>query len=332
MLCNVCESLHISPGDFVIDPNEDNARFKPFHNLGSVDAVFERSGHCPLCRLVVEAFGGLPDLLVKNLDYELYWQSDGFVTGNQEPTVRCLRVLVRDAHKISNYCNEQGRIILLGDDTPNGDGLFLGRRIPKKQIDIKRIKRWMNLCRLWHGDSCEQTFDEAEGRHPRTFRVIDTFDRCIVCPPSPCKYLTLSYTWGRDKVFKLTSNNLSDLKTEKALDGVWQELPKTIQDAITLTSTLGIRYVWIDSLCIIQDSDEDKLSMFPIMHKVYNHAFMTIIAGSGADATAGLPGVRAYSRDHLQRIEEIRPDMKLLCPQHVCDAMNHSTYASRAWT
>jgi len=67
------------------------------------------------------------------------------------------------------------------------------------------------------------------------------------------RYPTLSYVWGHSKVYKLSLTTIDVMK--KKID--MKLLPKTIMHAIWLTRRLGICYIWIDSLCIMQDSKDD---------------------------------------------------------------------------
>ena len=78
----------------------------------------------------------------------------------------------------------------------------------------------------------------------------------------------------------------------------------TIRDAITLTQELGICYLRVDSLCIVQDDKDDKASLIQEMHQVYHRSYLTIIAGVGDHADFGLPGVRPRTRAR-QSVEEI---------------------------
>ncbi|EIW52291.1 uncharacterized protein TRAVEDRAFT_156351 [Trametes versicolor FP-101664 SS1] len=64
-------------------------------------------------------------------------------------------------------------------------------------------------------------------------------------------------------------------------------LPATIRDAIKLTHMLGFRWLWVDSLCILQDSDEDKAHEIGRMHSIYRYAHLTIIAASAESVTQG---------------------------------------------
>ncbi len=90
------------------------------------------------------------------------------------------------------------------------------------------------------------------------------------------EYITLSYVWGGDQVHKTTTANLSTYE-----QGIAPSLlPATIRDAIYVTHMLGFRWLWIDSLCIVQDSDEDKLHEIAHMHHIYRYSHLTIMAAS----------------------------------------------------
>ncbi|EIW59717.1 HET-domain-containing protein, partial [Trametes versicolor FP-101664 SS1] len=96
-------------------------------------------------------------------------------------------------------------------------------------------------------------------------------------------YLALSYVWGGDQAHKTTTSNLSAYE-----HGIPPSLlPATIRDAIRLTHLLGFCALWVDSLCIVQDSDEDKHHEIRRMHDVYRYAHLTIVAASAERANAG---------------------------------------------
>lgn len=65
------------------------------------------------------------------------------------------------------------------------------------------------------------------------------------------------------------------------------EMPKTFQDAVVITRKLGIRYLWIDSLCIIQDSAQDWHHEASLMSSVYHNSELTISATTARDGTEG---------------------------------------------
>ncbi|KAI0657874.1 heterokaryon incompatibility protein-domain-containing protein [Cubamyces menziesii] len=97
------------------------------------------------------------------------------------------------------------------------------------------------------------------------------------------QYAALSYVWGGDQPNRTTVDNLSTY-----LEGIDLTLiPKTIADAIRVAHALGIRYLWADSLCIIQDSREDKHRELRKMRDVYRHAYLTIDAANAHSASEG---------------------------------------------
>jgi len=85
-------------------------------------------------------------------------------------------------------------------------------------------------------------------------------------------YATLSYCWGGDQLFKTTAENF--LLMQESLD--YNSLPKTIQDAILVTRQIGLRYLWIDALCIIQDSQTDIAYWINRMDSVYSDCTICI--------------------------------------------------------
>lgn len=97
------------------------------------------------------------------------------------------------------------------------------------------------------------------------------------------KYATLSYCWGGPQEFQLKDGTEDTLES-----GVSASiLPKTIRDAIQVTSNLGIRWIWIDSLCIHQDNSEDKATEVAQMHKIYAGSFITLSASRASSCNQG---------------------------------------------
>jgi hypothetical protein len=101
-------------------------------------------------------------------------------------------------------------------------------------------------------------------------------------------------------------SNVASLEQEGGLH--IDQLPQTIQDAMILMSQIQERYLWVDSLCIVQDDKDVKRSQIATMNQIYQGAYATIIAASGNDANAGLPGVRSGTRRWLQNMECARSD------------------------
>ncbi|KAF2143460.1 uncharacterized protein K452DRAFT_350467 [Aplosporella prunicola CBS 121167] len=95
-------------------------------------------------------------------------------------------------------------------------------------------------------------------------------------PPQNAKYVALSHCWGYGPPFTTTIATLEERKSGIDYDC----LPPLFQDAIFLTEELGIKYLWIDALCIIQDSREDWETESVNMSNIYENAYVTIAATS----------------------------------------------------
>lgn len=99
----------------------------------------------------------------------------------------------------------------------------------------------------------------------------------------PVHYLALSHCWGRAKIMTLTHTNLSSLNNCIP----WDHLSKTFQDAVIISRRLGYEYLWIDSLCIIQDSEKDWKVEASKMGDYYRNAVCAIAALGASDGTEG---------------------------------------------
>ncbi|CZR70070.1 uncharacterized protein PAC_19971 [Phialocephala subalpina] len=101
--------------------------------------------------------------------------------------------------------------------------------------------------------------------------------------PHHVSYTTLSHCWGRKSILTLTKADISTLESGIDLDS----LPRTFQDAIHVTRFLGIEYIWIDCLCIVQDSVEDWQRESACMDDVYHSSYCNIAATSSSDSNGG---------------------------------------------
>ncbi|KAK0650749.1 heterokaryon incompatibility protein-domain-containing protein [Cercophora samala] len=113
----------------------------------------------------------------------------------------------------------------------------------------------------------------------------DTIVRIVTMQQAGLDYATLSHCWGSSHIFQLTSSNKATLESSGVLI---EDLPTTFRQAIQVVRFLGIRYLWIDSLCIIQDSAVDWKTESSVMGKIYQHGRINIAASSSANSTGGL--------------------------------------------
>jgi hypothetical protein len=97
------------------------------------------------------------------------------------------------------------------------------------------------------------------------------------------KYIALSYCWGGEQKKTLTTESREAFCDAISLD----ILPQTILDAVHVTRSLGIKYLWVDALCILQDSQVDKQHEVAKINSIYKNAYATISAASAPSANAG---------------------------------------------
>ncbi|KAI1458228.1 heterokaryon incompatibility protein-domain-containing protein [Annulohypoxylon moriforme] len=173
-----------------------------------------------------------------------------------------------------------------------------GRRI-SQQVDLSLLKSWLDSCCETHGPKCSTHILPLHNIYPKNLSVLDLDTMHICAAPEGCSYTALSYVWGKmapPKAYKI----LHDGQLVRSYLPVSHELPKTIQDAISLTRGLDVRYLWVDALCIDQEDDDEVREQISQMDRIYSSARLTIVAAYGRDSNAGLPGLAPKSRLVLQ--------------------------------
>ena len=181
-------------------------------------------------------------------------------------------------------------------------------------IDVNDCKQWLSKCETRHQSECSPTPFNPEllqlsDNKPIVMRLVDVEAMCIVNPPQSCRYIALSYVWGdaNDDRLVLNSKNQDKLTEPHQLRELWHRIPKTISSAITLVKDLGERYLWVDSLCLVQDDKLELAECTKVMDYYYAMATLTIVAASGTDPYAGLPGIHPTARKSTRPVKEILP-------------------------
>ena len=109
--------------------------------------------------------------------------------------------------------------------------------------------------------------------------------KVIETQPLPdVEYMTLSHCWGGSLPVRLLTADLENFKTSIT----FSRLPKTFQDALSVLGWFNIKYLWIDALCIIQDSDDDWTHESGRMRDYYKYSFGTIAATGASRSSEGL--------------------------------------------
>ena len=189
----------------------------------------------------------------------------------------------------------------------------IGGRYVSTQVNVQLLRAWLHQCESEHGDVCTISSRlSVEHNRDAAFQptfVVDVMQSCLVDTPSQCRYVALSYVWGTAPVFRHFLENTQDLRETGSLQSL--PIPATIRDTITLVHAIGEHYIWVESLCIIQDDLMMQRAEIMGMGSIYSRALFTIIAAAGDHANSGLPGVARGSREQVQKIFKIA-DCELL--------------------
>lgn len=168
----------------------------------------------------------------------------------------------------------------------------LGQTRTASAASFAQVKRWIRQCTQSHR-SCQQTparalprrllkiISRGAGRAVQMMHLVETSG---LSDPDTVQYACLSYCWGGASAFKLTQSTRLALQTGIRTD----QLPKTIQHAVYTTSQLGLQWLWVDSLCIVQDSQEDWEREAAEMFDIYRGCHITIAALGASNSDDGL--------------------------------------------
>ncbi|KAF2833726.1 HET-domain-containing protein [Ophiobolus disseminans] len=133
------------------------------------------------------------------------------------------------------------------------------------------------------------------------------------------QWVCLSYCWGGDQPSKTTKANLDERLTLLP----FADLPKTITDAITVTGRLGLRYLWVDALCIIQDDGDDVAREIATMPEVYRYAICTISASRASTSEEGF-----LQNHHTDDMHHSPIVLRITCPDGTPGQINLSNRGS----
>lgn len=157
---------------------------------------------------------------------------------------------------------------------------------PKSTLAIRNINKWLFKC------SCLHEHRQISKVQPtRLLKYEKRSQKVILCDSvhPPVKYAALSYCWGSLQPLMLNSNT-----AERLYAGIpIEELPQTFQDAFWLAAELNVPYLWIDSLCILQDDLDDWVRESSQMCDIYGNAYLTMAATRARNSYEGFLGPRS---------------------------------------
>ncbi|RDL35998.1 uncharacterized protein BP5553_06610 [Venustampulla echinocandica] len=234
---------------------------------------------------------------------------------------------------------------LVSRDSQPGN-LGRSRILDPEWVDLDVVRTWYSRCVKEHRLKCEQPAWIKGVEPAKPDWLIDIVQGCIVPYSSETKkYLSLSYTWGQTPNLRATTHIFDELRKPGALDpgrGFASMIPETIRNALGITKCLGERYLWVDSLCIVQDDETALYRSLKNMHMIFANSLLCVIAKAGHDAEFGLRGIKGVSAPRCsdQLIIDLAEGERLTgrltgpgsCYNEPSPSIPGRSYSERAWT
>lgn len=222
--------------------------------------------------------------------------------------------------------------ILRSENTPISDVLqpvnvkFRARAMPST-ISISLVKHWIELC---HAEHIECRFEGPAMPKIDNFRLIDIQEQKVISSSQTERYAALSYVWGPTTAPMLTGDTLMRYTSPCGLRQC--PIPQSILDAMQLLRELGERFLWVDTLCIVQDDPNDRAQQLSIMDSIFQSAYIVVVAAAGSDAYAGLPGVQSTRCIQKRQTEIINGVQFITAQPALQDALEETIWKTRGWT
>ncbi|KAI0842464.1 HET-domain-containing protein [Hypoxylon sp. FL0890] len=178
---------------------------------------------------------------------------------------------------------------------------------PYSEESFNYLKTCLKICTETH-KLCKQDLSSPPKRLLHIGVLGDDSARLYETPDGFQEpYIALSYCWGRGNVLKTESSNIQSLMQGFSL----KQLPAAVQDVAHITQKLGLKYLWVDALCIIQDSKMDWEEQAAKMCSIYEKAYLTIIASSSDAANVSFLNHCARPMTFRYRVPD-KPDIILV--------------------
>ncbi|KAI1386063.1 heterokaryon incompatibility protein-domain-containing protein [Hypoxylon trugodes] len=365
-LCSHCKRLRLSTEKFMINDNKPsdlepsleslrlaNERFslKPLRYLKAA----AKANTCELCSIVSHTVPNDVALSYKNAECHLVWEIDGRDSAASRPghgrRIRRLRVRWYNV----NLKQYNAYLVLAAPSKFNDSDLgyrdllgaeaqFLGRRLGRPVNKQSLIRAFLQLCEQHHHGRCAEPFeiggDNVNPFSEPYFGVINIEDESLGHLPkrdgSNCyeEYATVSYSWGKEsnKEYRTTTKNVQQRLKSGGMAEVIRSMPKALRSSVWLVHVLGIKYIWIDAICIVQDSSHSWNLNALSMHLIYGSSMLTICAADGENADAGLVALKEKEKPPVQVVATCAPGVDLILHQSPEASIENSTWNRRAWT
>ena len=236
------------------------SRFEVLRSFGSGDKSYHRNAR--KCMFWIDSLREICEDMsprVREEDFQVVESMLSFDT-MKRPTAHSLE----EFYSKDYYRNEENH---------GRDDYYVTKLTDQPFFDLMVVaSTWLRSCDAYHEDCSHQVMDFFPTRILNVGTEGDTIRLQSSLHELASPYVALSHCWGADNVLKTTSQTLK----ERLLGIQSSSLSNTFQNAVRITRALGFNYLWIDSLCIVQDSPEDWAKVSSQMHKIYSNSYVTI--------------------------------------------------------
>ena len=208
---------------------------------------------------------------------------------------------------------------------------------PGSDESLALMKGWINDCQHRH-QLCMKMPQQVD-RPKRLLQCLSGGLVKLVETTQHCDYIALSYCWGDGKAVLKTTEvpNTLDRHQSGIPD---KDLPPLFQEVVALARGLNIG-LWIDSLCILQDSPEDKMEEISKMSDIFRGALVVVVAAMAESPLGSLLGVKPQDQSHIWRTAslvsyqemdlEVKFRKRIRWSHILTDATYHTPISRRAW-
>ncbi|ESZ97871.1 hypothetical protein SBOR_1747 [Sclerotinia borealis F-4128] len=267
-ICDICRAIPIEP--FF---NPDVSKSLHVHHPSVKSLERSATNGCHICALFYSAITGAPS---RNESQKTYLKVD-----------QKLGVSSPHRNLVSYQVGRDGQKYLF--DVESTDDLYSSILFPKNQNITSLVSSWIGTCIHEHMN-CNIHYET--GFRPRRLidvrkyglspRLVETAQSNEDCS----KYLALTHCWGKEMP-EVATTKIKTLQ-RRLVSIPFKTLPRTFRDAIIVTRRLGLKHLWIDSLCIVQDSPQDWQQESALIGKIYSHSYCTIAAAAACNSEEGL--------------------------------------------
>jgi len=263
-----CIYLEMATGIF----RQSVSRFEDLRSFGSGDKSFSRNAL--KCVYWIDGLWERCEemsLGVRHKDFQVIRSMLSFDV-MKRPTAHSLE----EFYSKDYYCKEESRA---------GADYYVIKLADQPFFDLMVVaSTWIRTCDMYHKHCSHGVVDFFPTRILNVGMEGDTIRLQSTLHELSSPYVTLTHCWGAGNILKTTSQTLN----ERSLGIESSLLSNTFQNAVKITRALGFNYLWIDSLCIVQDSPEDWAKVASQMHKIYSNSYLTISILNEEDSSTTL--------------------------------------------